>query len=174
MHYGLNASFDFCAYRGLQSFDFCALWVHAILCNSCAHRVAHTFWAALQVLKPWKVAQKVWATLSRGLKFFDFCALTLFYMGRIKMIPPDWLSYSNPHGMPWMGWFFMTLFLAILESSWVVHFWDFFLKFPKNFTSTIFSTYNPKGGPFYMSKNASIFGSILGSKMVMIQLQIHK
>ena len=57
----------------------------------------------------------------------------------------------------------MTLFLSILERSWVGHFWDFFLKNPKNFTSTIFSTYNPKGGPFYMSKNASIFGSILGS-----------
>ena len=50
-----------------------------------------------------------------------------------------------------MDWFFMTLFLSILERSWVGHFWDFFLKFPKNFTSTIFSTYNPKGGPFYAS-----------------------
>ena len=164
MHYGLNASFDFCAHSGLQFFDFCALWVHAILCNSCAHRVAHTFWAALQVLKPWKAAQKVWATLSRGLKFFDFCALTLFYMGRIKMIPPDWLSYSNPHGMPWMGWFFMTLFLAILESSWVVHFWDFFLKFPKKFTSTFFSHTIQRGDPSMHLKMHLFLGPFWGQK----------
>ena len=75
--------------------------------------------------------------------------LTLFYMGGIKLIPPDWLSYTNPRGTPWMDWFFMTLFLSILERSWVGHFWDVFLKFPKNFTLTIFSIYNPKGGPFY-------------------------
>ena len=101
--------------------------------------------------------------------------LTLFYMGGgVKSTPPGWLLYANPRGMPRMDWFFMTLFLSILERSWVGHFWDFFLKFPKNFTSTIFSTYNPKGGPFYTSKNASIFGSFLGSKMVMIQLQMHK
>ena len=87
---------------------------------------------------------------------------------------PDGLSYTNPCGMPWMGWFFMTLFLSILERSWVGHFWDFFLKFPKNFSFTIFSTYNPKGGPFYTRKNALIFGSFLVSKMVIIQLQMHK
>ena len=90
--------------------------------------------------------------------------LTLFYMGGDQNDPPDWLSYSNPRGMPWMGWFFMTLFLAILESSWVVHFWDFFLKFPKHFTSTIFFAYNPKGGPSYASKNAFIFGVLFGIK----------
>ena len=76
--------------------------------------------------------------------------LTLFYMGGQKD-PLGWLSYANPRGMPQVGWFFMTLFLSILERSWVGHFWNFFLKNPKNFTSTIFSTYNPKGGPFYAS-----------------------
>ena len=86
------------------------------------------------------------------LKSVHFHSLTLFYMGGgIKSIPPNWLLYTNPHWMPWMDWFFMTLFLSILERSWVGHFWDFFLKFPKNFTSTIFSIYNPKGGPFYAS-----------------------
>ena len=40
----------------------------------------------------------------------------------------------------------MTLFLLIVKRSLVGHFWDFFSKFPKNFTSTIFSTYNPEGG----------------------------
>ena len=81
-----------------------------------------------------------------------FCLLTLFYMGGgVKSTPPGWLLYANPRGMPRMDWFFMTLFLSILERSWVGHFWDFFLKFPKNFTSTIFSIYNPKGGPFYAS-----------------------
>ena len=69
----------------------------------------------------------------------------------VKLTPPGWLLYANPRGMPRMDWFFMTLFLSILERSLVGHFWDFFLKFPKNFTSTIFSTYNPKGGPFYAS-----------------------
>ena len=77
--------------------------------------------------------------------------LTLFYMGGVKKTPLDWLSYANPRGMPKMGWFFMTLYLSILERSWEGHFWHFFLKFPKNFASTIFSTYNPKGGPFYAS-----------------------
>ena len=81
------------------------------------------------------------------------CFLTLFYKGAGQEDPPlpGWLSYANPRGMPRMGWFFMTLFLSILERSWVGHFWNFFLKNPKNFTSTIFSTYNPKGGPFYAS-----------------------
>ena len=69
---------------------------------------------------------------------------------------------------------FMTLYLSILERSWVGHFWDFFLKFPKHFTSTIFSMYNSKGGPFYAFKNASIFVSFFWSKMVIIQLQMHK
>jgi len=63
-----------------------------------------------------------------------------------------------------MGWFFMTFFLSILERSWVGHFWHFFLKFLRNITLTIFSTYNPNGRPFYTRKNASIFGSFLGSK----------
>ena len=48
--------------------------------------------------------------------------------------------------MPRMGWFFMTLFLSILERSWVGHFWDFFLKFPKNFTSTPCVNPIPPGG----------------------------
>ena len=61
-----------------------------------------------------------------------------------------------------------------IKKSWVGHFWDFFLKFPKNFTSTLFSKYNPKEGPFYTCKNAFIFGSFLGSKMVVIQLQMPK
>ena len=64
--------------------------------------------------------------------------------GGIKSISPNGLSYTNHRGMPWM-------FLSILERFWVGHFWDFFLKLPKNFTSTIFSVYNPKGGPFYAS-----------------------
>ena len=98
----------------------------------------------------------------------------ILHGGGVKKTPPDWLSYANPRGMPRMNWFFMTLFLSTLEKSWVGHFCDFFLKIPKNFTSTIFSIYNPKGGPFYTWKNASIFGSFLGSKMVTIQLQIHK
>ena len=86
------------------------------------------------------------------IKWIDGCGvLTLFYMGGGQKDPPGWLSYTNPQGMPQMGWFFMTLFLSILERSWVGHFWDFFLKNQKNFTSTIFSTYNPKGGPFYAS-----------------------
>ena len=88
--------------------------------------------------------------------------------------PPDWLLYSNPRGMPWMGWFFMTLFLVMLESSWVVHFWDFFLKFPKNLCRQFFPHKIQRGGPYYTSKNTSIFGSFLGSKMVMIQLQMHE
>ena len=112
--------------------------------------------------------------------------LTLFYLGEVfnpilhggggQKDPPDWLLYANPQGMPQMGWFFMTLFLSILERSWVGHFWDFFLKNPKNFTSTIFSTYNPKGGPFYASvrtPSPSIFLSFFESKMVIIQLQMH-
>ena len=75
----------------------------------------------------------------------------ILHGGGVKSTPPGWLLYANPRGMPRMDWFFMTLFLSILERSWVGHFWDFFLKFPKNFTSTIFSIYNPKGGPFYAS-----------------------
>ena len=136
MHYGLNASFDFCAYRGLQSFDFCALWVHAILCNSCAHRVAHTFWAALQVLKPWKEAQKVWATLSRGFKFFDFCALTLFLSGSGMTLSvragPLWprMDFSHPEAVSrhskaqkWLPSNFFDLCLSIDTKNstlWVV------------------------------------------------------
>ena len=90
--------------------------------------------------------------------------------GGVKSTPPGWLLYANPWGMPRMDWFFMTLFLSILERSWVGHFWDFFLKFPKNFTSTIFSIYNPKGGPFYTCKNAFRIGSFLGSKIELIDL----
>ena len=75
----------------------------------------------------------------------------ILHGGGVELTPPGWLLYANPRGMHRMDWFFMTLFLSILERPWVGHFWDFFLKFPKKFTSTIFSTYNPKGGPFYAS-----------------------
>ena len=84
--------------------------------------------------------------------------LTLFYMGWVKSTPLGWLLYANPRGTPQMNWFFMTLFLSILERTWVGHFWDFFLKNPKNFTSTIFSIYNPKGRPFYTCKFLGPFG----------------
>ena len=72
----------------------------------------------------------------------------ILHGGGVKSTPPGGLSYANPRGMPRMNWFFMTLFLSILERSWVGHFCDFFLKIPKNFTSKIFSIHNPKGGPF--------------------------
>ena len=105
---------------------------------------------------------------------YSFHFLTLFYMGGGQKDPPGWLFYDNPWGMPQMGWFFMTLFLSILERSLVGHFWNFFLKFLKNFTSTFFFTYIPKVGLFYASKNAFIFVSFLGSKMFMIQLEMHR
>ena len=104
--------------------------------------------------------------------------LTLFYMGGGAKRPP-WLIMvliCNPWGMPKMGWFFMTLYLSILGRSWEGQFWHSFLKFPKNFASTIFSTYNPKGGPFYASVRtpfARIFLSFFEPKMVIIQLQMH-
>ena len=75
----------------------------------------------------------------------------ILHGGGVKSTPPGWLLYANPWGMPKMGWFFMTLYLSILGRSWEGQFWHSFLKFPKNFASTIFSTYNPKGGPFYAS-----------------------
>ena len=75
--------------------------------------------------------------------------------------------------MPQMDWFFMNLFLSLLERSWVGHFWDFILKFPKNFTSTIFP-HTIQRGPFYACKNALIFVSFFWSKIVIIQLQMHK
>ena len=92
----------------------------------------------------------------------------------IKSIPQGWLLCTNPQGMPQIGWFFMTLFLSTFERSWVSHFWGFFLKISKNFTLNFFFRQNPKEGPFYTCKNAFIFGSFFGSKMVIIQLQMHK
>ena len=64
--------------------------------------------------------------------------LTLFYMEGIKSISPDWLSYTNLCGMLWMDWFFMTLFLSILERSWEGHFWNFFLHELSNFNPSKF------------------------------------
>ena len=57
--------------------------------------------------------------------------LTLFYMGGGRIFPPDWLSLSNRRWMLQMGWFFMTLFLPILERSWRGHVWKLFWKFQK-------------------------------------------
>ena len=48
-----------------------------------------------------------------------------------KNLPPGRLSLSNRRWMPQMGWFFMTLFLPILERSWGGHFWKLFWKFQK-------------------------------------------
>ena len=84
------------------------------------------------------------------------------------------LNYSNPRGMPWMGWFFMTLFLVILESSWVVHFWVFFYKFPNKFYVNNFFHIQSKGGPFYTSKNAFFIVPFLVSKIVPINLLLQK
>ena len=61
-----------------------------------------------------------------------------------------------------------------IRKVWVRPFLEFLFEISKKFTSTIFSLYNPKGGPFYTCKNAWIFGSFLGSKKVIIQLQMHK
>ena len=53
-------------------------------------------------------------------------------------------------------------------------FLGFLFKISKNFYVDHFFHIQSKGGPFYTSKNASIFGSFLGSKMIIIQLQMHK
>ena len=97
-----------------------------------------------------QISYYVPSRLDHGLLYFLWINPILH--GGDQIDPPDGLSYTNPRGMPWMDWFFMTLFLSILERSWVGHFCDFFLKIPKNFTSTIFSIYNPKGGSFWGSK----------------------
>ena len=63
-------------------------------------------------------------------------SLTLFYMGG-QIDPHCQLLYVNCCWMPQMGWFLVTLFLAILENSWGGHFWNLsqkwiFSKFLKN------------------------------------------
>ena len=101
--------------------------------------------------------------------------LTLSYMGRDQRDPPSWLLSANPKGMPWIGWFFMTLFLSTFERFWVGHFLDFLLKILKIFTLTIFSIQNPKGGPLpYRQKNTIFIGSFSRSKIVLISLFMQK
>ena len=58
-------------------------------------------------------------------------------MGRIKTIPPGLSLCANLQRVPWIGWFFMTLYLSTFKRSWVGHFWGLFLKFSKR---------NPKNG----------------------------
>ena len=48
-----------------------------------------------------------------------------------RIFPPGRLSLSNRRWMLQMGWFFMTLFLPILERSWRGHVWKLFWKFQK-------------------------------------------
>ena len=121
-----------------------------------------------------KVMKKKQSSAPSVVYTFKYCFNPILHGGGVKSTPPGWLLYANPRGMPRLDWFFMTLFLSILERSWVGHFWNLFLKFPKKFASTIFFTYIPKGGPFYTCKNASIFGSFFWSKKMIIQLQLHR
>ena len=55
----------------------------------------------------------------------------ILHGGGEESSPPGRLSLSNRRWMPQMGWFFMTLFLPILERSWRGHFWKLFWKFQK-------------------------------------------
>jgi len=136
-------------------FFYCKIWSVAQLWFS-------IFQFSFSYLNIWRDLYKLnWKFLWRNLSQEGFNPI--LHGGGVKLTPPGWLLYANPQGMSRMGWFFMTLFLSILKRSWVGHFW-----------STIFSAYSPKGGPFYTCKNASIFGSFLVSKMVIIQLQMHK
>ena len=71
-------------------------------------------------------------TLKNGpiLKFFGYPSLfNPILHGGVKLTPPCRLSYVNRCWMPQMGWFLVTLFVAILEKSWRGHFWNFFENF---------------------------------------------
>ena len=74
-----------------------------------------------------------------------FIYLTLFYMGGGWYTPPGGLSFAAHWWVPQIGWFFMSLFLAILELSWTGHFWNFFENF-KNFCVDKFFQNRSKGG----------------------------
>ena len=74
-------------------------------------------------------------------------SLTLFYMGGCDTPPLGGLSFAAHRWVPQTGWFFMSLFLAILELSWTGHFWNFFWKFQKFSRRQIFPKSIQRGDP---------------------------
>ena len=76
-----------------------------------------------------------------------FSLLTLFYMGGCDTPPLGGLSFAAHRWVPQTGWFFMSLFLAILELSWTGHFWIFFWKFQKFSRRQIFPKSIQRGDP---------------------------
>ena len=85
-----------------------------------------------------------------------------------QMDLPDWLLYTNSCGM---GWFFITLFLSILERFWVGNFWISFWNFQKILRRQFFPHAIQRGDPFmprFEPTVPSIFLSFFESKMVII------
>ena len=68
-------------------------------------------------------------------------------MGGCDTPPPGGLSFAAHRWVPQTGWFFMSLFLAILELSWTGHFWIFFWKFQKFLRRQIFPKSIQRGDP---------------------------
>ena len=61
--------------------------------------------------------------------------------------PLGGLSFAAHRWVPQTGWFFMSLFLAILELSWTGRFWIFFWKFRKFLRRQIFPKSIQRGDP---------------------------
>ena len=68
--------------------------------------------------------------LSSKTVFSEIFPFWISVMG-VSDTPHGRLSFAAHRWMPQIGWFFMSLFLAILEMSWTGHFWQFFWKFQK-------------------------------------------
>ena len=68
-------------------------------------------------------------------------------MGGGWYTPLGGLSFAAHRWVPQTGWFFMSLFLAILELSWTGHFWIFFWKFQKFSRRQIFPKSIQRGDP---------------------------
>ena len=68
-------------------------------------------------------------------------------MGGCDTPPLGGLSFAAHRWVPQTGWFFMSLFLAILELSWTGHFWNFFWKFQKFSRRQIFPKSIQRGDP---------------------------
>ena len=77
--------------------------------------------------------------------------------GGIKTIPPGWLLHANLQRMPWIGWFFMTLFLSTFERSWVGHFWGFLFVW----------------SPVYLEKKLHTFPILMGPTIIFLIYTVH-
>ena len=81
--------------------------------------------------------------------------------GECDTPPFGGLSFATHRWVPQTGWFFMSLFLAILELSWTGHFWNFFWKFQKFSRRQIFPKSIQRGDPSIQKSKKSKKGIFL-------------